>query len=965
MEMDNSKWFQKCEDFQTTEYSLSVLETTMKMASENGDASSPTAELTLTEDNMSSGLDGGLEDNQAIDICRLCEDKIKVPKVLSCLHEFCEGCLKKKYDSEREEEVNSPSSPLAKEWMMDLIKCPLCGQKTRLPDKGIVGLLSDTVLEDMIESDSDEKKQIGCTSCKAGDNAIARCRTCENLLCPNCVTAHQFMRCFEDHKVVTFEEMIKSGEGIEHLRKPVFCTIHGVESIKFFCCSCMVPACGECVQKSHSSPEHSVKQLTEAVGSKKDTLSDFTKECGKKLIDCQKINASLNAAFEDLEMQKDNTKGLIQETFQSYKTILEDIRDSFLKELDELHEKRELCLMERMHKLSTYENQLTQAKSFVERICQNGHAGQVAQLLQTMLSQLNKLCMGLIMPDVPVNTEFKTDASAFASAVKGTFGYFAREKSGMNGMSIHSPFEPEQFSLPSMLNISGGMMQVQGSQELLNLSNLTGVPINTIGIGSGMETLSISNVISGLTAVNLGHHPDGSTISGNNSPLSDSGISVDNVSHSSGGNAAAMMNVAAMAKLRQSPLFASGMSITGPGSSLGNGGNAITSGSGDNSLASILGSNTPVSSSNAANVQNANLEGLASLLNQPPPTPLSTFSNIGSFDQFSPASIPQELGSPNSTYSNEPYPPVRRTNKMNAMQIRFQGGLGDTEIGHWGPQHKQVNEVPLRCKFGQLGPGKGQFNSPHGFCLGNDEDIVVADTNNHRIQVFQKTGEFKYQFGIPGREEGQLWYPRKVAVMLKTGKFVVCDRGNERSRMQIFNRNGHFLKKIAIRYIDIVAGLAITPEGHIVAVDSVSPTVFVISESGDLIKWFDCSDYMREPSDIAINNNEYFVCDFKGHCVVVFARDGTFLRRIGCENITNYPNGIDISGHGDVLIGDSHGNRFHVGVFQRDGSLISEFQCPYVKVSRCCGLKITTEGYIVTLAKNNHHVLVLNTLYIP
>ena len=58
--------------------------------------------------------------------------------------------------------------------------------------------------------------------------------------------------------------------------------------------------------------------------------------------------------------------------------------------------------------------------------------------------------------------------------------------------------------------------------------------------------------------------------------------------------------------------------------------------------------------------------------------------------------------------------------------------------------------ISSRCKFGQLGPGKGQFNSPHGFCLGMDEDIIVADTNNHRIQVFEKTGEFKYQFGIPG-----------------------------------------------------------------------------------------------------------------------------------------------------------------------------------------------------------------------
>lgn len=55
------------------------------------------------------------------------------------------------------------------------------------------------------------------------------------------------------------------------------------------------------------------------------------------------------------------------------------------------------------------------------------------------------------------------------------------------------------------------------------------------------------------------------------------------------------------------------------------------------------------------------------------------------------------------------------------------------------------------------------------------------------------------------------------------------------------------------RYIDIVAGLAVTAAGEIVAVDSVSPTVFIIHENGELLRWFDCSDYMREPSDIAIH----------------------------------------------------------------------------------------------------------------
>lgn len=58
--------------------------------------------------------------------------------------------------------------------------------------------------------------------------------------------------------------------------------------------------------------------------------------------------------------------------------------------------------------------------------------------------------------------------------------------------------------------------------------------------------------------------------------------------------------------------------------------------------------------------------------------------------------------------------------------------------------------------------------------------------------------------------------------------------------------------------------------------------------------------------------------------MVVFNDDGQFQRRIGTDSITNFPNGIDISDAGDILVGDSHGNRFHVAVFQRDGSLIGK-----------------------------------------
>ena len=45
-------------------------------------------------------------------------------------------------------------------------------------------------------------------------------------------------------------------------------------------------------------------------------------------------------------------------------------------------------------------------------------------------------------------------------------------------------------------------------------------------------------------------------------------------------------------------------------------------------------------------------------------------------------------------------------------------------------------QMQIRCKFGTLGEFQGQFQQPHGFCMGRDEEIVVADTYNHRIQVY-------------------------------------------------------------------------------------------------------------------------------------------------------------------------------------------------------------------------------------
>ena len=63
------------------------------------------------------------------------------------------------------------------------------------------------------------------------------------------------------------------------------------------------------------------------------------------------------------------------------------------------------------------------------------------------------------------------------------------------------------------------------------------------------------------------------------------------------------------------------------------------------------------------------------------------------------------------------------------MPFDIAGGLNNLM------QNDKPAIMQIRCKFGSLGETERQFHSPHGFCMGPNEEIIVADTFNHRIQV--------------------------------------------------------------------------------------------------------------------------------------------------------------------------------------------------------------------------------------
>jgi DNA-binding beta-propeller fold protein YncE len=99
---------------------------------------------------------------------------------------------------------------------------------------------------------------------------------------------------------------------------------------------------------------------------------------------------------------------------------------------------------------------------------------------------------------------------------------------------------------------------------------------------------------------------------------------------------------------------------------------------------------------------------------------------------------------------------------------------------------------PFVC-FGQPGTRDGEFNRAEGLAIGPDDRIYVADSCNHRIQIFYRDGKWLKTYGKAGRGVGELSYPYDVRVD-RAGRQYVCEFGN--SRIQVFGTNNEPLEII-------------------------------------------------------------------------------------------------------------------------------------------------------------------------
>jgi DNA-binding beta-propeller fold protein YncE len=102
--------------------------------------------------------------------------------------------------------------------------------------------------------------------------------------------------------------------------------------------------------------------------------------------------------------------------------------------------------------------------------------------------------------------------------------------------------------------------------------------------------------------------------------------------------------------------------------------------------------------------------------------------------------------------------------------------------------------------FGHSGTAFGELNRPEGLFVDAHDRLYVADSCNHRIDVYTTGGKFLRAHGQAGSGVGEFSYPYDVCVDAE-GRQYVCEFGN--SRIQVFDAND--------RPIEIIGGPGVEP----------------------------------------------------------------------------------------------------------------------------------------------------------
>lgn len=390
-------------------------------------------------------------------------EKASSPRVLTCLHVFCEACIDKLLIDDNDEAGSTANG---------CVTCPECDQST-IVSSTAESLSRDYIQTNIIDLSAVEPGTLLCTSCKSAEMAISRCNDCANFLCACCDNAHKYMRCFENHQVVILDELRNSDEKMS-IHKPIFCESHPSENLKYYCFKCQVPVCNDCVTGDHKGSEHHYELIAEAEKRMRNDIEELMVSAKAKIAYCDDASVGLGNSLTELQSQHDTAHGLIDEAYKRFKKALDDCHENALKDLDRFHSERELKIMDLLHTVEKSVEKTENACKFTRKVLELANATEFLSLKKLISSQFYNLIANTPKADVNFSLEFDTKLDKFEPLVQETFGKFRTESTPPSPKESTPP--PTLPGMPPMLNKSN--TQSNSSQGALTGSVTASSPIS-------------------------------------------------------------------------------------------------------------------------------------------------------------------------------------------------------------------------------------------------------------------------------------------------------------------------------------------------------------------------------------------------------------------------------------------------------------------------------------------------------
>ncbi len=264
---------------------------------------------------------------------------------------------------------------------------------------------------------------------------------------------------------------------------------------------------------------------------------------------------------------------------------------------------------------------------------------------------------------------------------------------------------------------------------------------------------------------------------------------------------------------------------------------------------------------------------------------------------------------------------------------------------------------------------EGGFYSPYGCSVSGDGKLIVADTNNNRVQILDSSnGTFQNYIGASGITSGQ--YNQPLAVFpIEDSQLLICDSSNGRVQKSSFS--GAFISQI----VPDTSNLNTLPRR--IAVDSSNDRVYVLDQddgsisvynrAGEVIQIIGSKGSGREqfyaPQGIAVDGSgNVYVADTGNARIHKISPSGAFLQNWGIYGNGPgqfiQPNALCIS-HDDQFIFVTDASLNRIQKFDLGGNYISDWGSPGAgdeSFNQPSGIASDRDGFLYIADQNNHRI---------